>query len=199
MVQLMVNLPSTNKKSFSEKDEYYTPRILAEAILPYVSKDKIVWCPWDTEGSEFVRMFRENGNKVMFSHIWCGQDFLTYEPDEPYDCIVSNPPFTKKIEVFDRLYKLGKPFAVLCGLPILNYQEIGSFFLDKDLQLLIVDKKVSFDGKTASFNNSFFCRNMLPRDLMFCHLEHNNSGINYVPSHMYEEEIEGKEAGSLWG
>lgn len=115
-----------------------------------------------------------------------GKNFFNYNPDEEYDYIISNPPFSKKLEVFDRLYKLGKPFAMICGLPILNYQEVGEFFLDKELQLLIVDKKVSFDGNTASFNNSYFCWKILPRDLMFYHLEHNNTKHNFKPSNMYK-------------
>jgi hypothetical protein len=84
-----------------------------------------------------------------------------------------------------RLYELDKPFAMIMGLPILNYQQVGNFFVDKDLQLLIVDKKVSFDGNTSSFNTSYFCHKMLPKDLMFVHLEHNNSGKNYQQSGMY--------------
>lgn len=176
-----------NKKSFNKKDEYYTPRILVDAILPYVDKDKIIWCPFDTENSEFVKAFKENGNKVIYTHIWNGQNFFEYEPQESYDYIISNPPFTKKLEVFDRLYKLNKPFAMISGLPILNYQNVGNFFLDKDLQLLIVDKKVSFDGNTASFNNSYFCRRILPKDLIFAHLENNNSNKFYIPSDMYKD------------
>lgn len=172
--------------SFNEKDEYYTPRILVEPIVKYIKPHSVIWCPFDTEDSEFVIRFKEEGHRVIYTHIWNGQDFFEYEPDEEYDYIISNPPFTKKLEVFDRLYKLNKPFGMICGLPILNYQEIGNFFLDKDLQLLIVDKKVSFDGKTASFNNSYFCRNMLPRDLMFVHLEHNNTNNNFEPSRMYK-------------
>ena len=173
---------STGK--FNEKDEYYTPECLVKAIIPFVNPKWTVWCPFDTEGSEFVINFRENGNAVLFSHIWNGQDFFTYEPDIPYDAIISNPPFTRKLEVLKRLYELGKPFAMVLGLPILNYQEVGEFFLDKKLQLLIVDKKVSFDGNTASFNNSFFCNGILPQDLMFAHLENNNSGKNFKPSRM---------------
>lgn len=81
---------------------------------------------------------------------------------------------------------------MVLGLPILNYQEVGEFFYETakdmhDIQLLIVDKKVSFDGKTASFNNSFFCRKMLPRDLIFAHLENNNTGKNFVGSRMAED------------
>lgn len=179
-----------NKTSFNEKDEYYTPRVLVEPILKYLKPNSTIWCPFDTKDSEFVIAFKEQGHKVIYSHIWLGQDFFKYEPNEPYDYIISNPPFTRKLEVLHRLYYLDKPFAMVMGLPILNYQEIGTFFVNRnsDIQLLIVDKKVSFNGNTASFNNSYFCRNILPRDLIFEHLEHNNSGINYLQSNMNIKE-----------
>ncbi len=181
------------KSAWNEKDEYYTPRILVEPILKYVSDNATVWCPFDTENSEFVRMLKEKGNTVIHSHIWEGKDFFKYEPED-YDYIISNPPFTRKLEVFERLYNLGKPFAMIMGLPILNYQEVGNFFynLDEDLQLLIVDKKVSFDGNTASFNNSYFCWNMLPKGIVFEHLENNNSKKNFVGSRMHDD-VEHKE------
>lgn len=170
-------------KQFNIKDEYYTPRILVEPISLYIKPNSTIWCPFDTEESEFVKVLTELGHNVIHSHIWEGKDFFLYEP-ENYDCIISNPPFTKKKDVLERLYKLNKPFAIILGLPILNYQEIGEFFLDKELQLLIVDKKVSFDGNTASFNNSYFCYNFLPKDIIFHHLEHNNSGKNFIGSNM---------------
>lgn len=175
--------------SFNEKDEYYTPPILVKPIIEFLKPNSTIWCPFDTEDSEFVILLKEKGFKVIYSHIWLGQDFFKYEPDEPYDYIISNPPFTKKLDVFKRLYELNKPFAMICGLPILNYQEIGEFFLDKDLQLLIVDKKVSFDGNTASFNNSYFCHNVLPKDIIFYHLEHNNSKNNFTRSRMKRNDL----------
>jgi len=176
---------------FNVKDEYYTPRILVEPILKYIKKDSIIWCPFDTEESEFVKCFKENGFKVIHSHIWNGKDFFEYEPEQ-YDVIISNPPFSLKLKVLDRLYKFNKPFAVILGLPILNYQEVGNFFLDKELQLLIVDKKISFDGNTASFNNSYFCYKMLPKDIVFTHLTHNNSNKNFIASDMYKNQMKNK-------
>ena len=173
------------KTAFNEKDEYYTPRVLVEPILPFIKPGSTIWCPFDTEDSEFVSCFKENGFNVIYSHIWNGQDFFEYEPDQEYDYIISNPPFTKKLEVFDRLYKIGKPFAMICGLPILNYQEVDDFFMDKEVQLLIVDKKVSFDGNQASFNNSYFCYKMLPKDIMFVKIPHNNAKGNFQPSKMW--------------
>jgi len=173
--------------SFNEKDEYYTPKILVEPILKYLKPNSYIWCPFDTENSEFVIQLKKAGHHIFYSHIWLGQDFFSYEPEEPYDYIISNPPFTRKLEVLDRLYKLNKPFAMILGLPILNYQEIGEFFLDKDLQLLIVDKKVSFDGNTASFNNSYFCHKILPKDIIFEHLENNNSKRYFIGSAMVSD------------
>lgn len=175
-----------NKKSFNKNDELYTPAILVEPIVKYIKPNSIIWCPFDTEKSEFVIRFKQEGHTVIHGHIDEGKDFFAYEPEQ-YDYIISNPPFSLKLDILKRLYQLNKPFAMLLGLPILNYQEIGNFFLDKDLQLLIVDKKVSFDGNTSSFNTSFFCHKMLPKDLMFAHLEHNNSGKYYIPSKMYNK------------
>lgn len=173
-----------NKNSFEKRDEYYTPAILVEPILKYLKPKSTIWCPFDTEHSEFVLLLKEAGHKVIYSHIIYGQDFFEYEPTEKYDYIISNPPFTQKLRVFQRLYELGKPFAMISPLTMLNYQEVGTFFLTHPLQLLIVDKKVSFDGHTASFNNSYFCSDLLPSDLIFTHLPHNNSGKFFTPSRM---------------
>ena len=172
-----------NTNSFNIKDEYYTPKILAETILEFIPENKIVWCPFDTVNSEIVIALKNNGNKVIATHIADGYDFFDYEPKE-YDLIVSNPLFTKKLDVLKRLYDLEKPFAMILGLPILNYHEIGDFFIENPLQLLIVNKKVSFDGNTSSFNNSWFCYKMLPKDLMFVDVKHTNARKNYEPSAM---------------
>jgi len=181
------------KTAWNDKDEYFTPSILVQPILKYVPSGSVVWCPFDTEDSEFVIALRQAGFDVIWSHIWTGQDFFKWEPDKPYDCVVSNPPFTRKLEVFTRLYEIGKPFAMVMGLPILNYQEVGEFFWKmsqqgRTLQLLIVDKKVSFDGNTASFNNSYFCWQMLPRDIVFEHLRNNNCRGHFMPSRMMRRE-----------
>ena len=47
-----------NSKSFNEKDEYYTPRILVEPILKYIKPNSVIWCPFDTQTSEFVIMIQ---------------------------------------------------------------------------------------------------------------------------------------------
>ena len=169
----------------NNNDEYYTPLYAVTILDKYIKPNSTIWCPFDTDDSEFVKHFKEIGHKVINTHIFNGEDFFSIDVPE-CDYIISNPPFSKKLEVFKRLYEIGKPFAMVCGLPILNYQEIGHFFLNKELQLLIVDKKVSFDGNTASFNSSYFCYKMLPKDIIFTHLDNNNSKKYFVKSRMEE-------------
>ncbi len=173
-----------NMVKFNIKDEYYTPRILVEPIIKYLTPGSTIWCPFDPKDSEFVLVLQENGFNVIHSHIWTGQDFFHFQPDVEYDYIISNPPFSRKLEVLERLYKLNKPFAMIMGLPVLNHQEIGNFYVGKDSQLLIFNKKISYDGNTSAFNSSYFCRGILDNDLTYEHLPHNNTGKNFVPSRM---------------
>lgn len=168
------------------KDEKYTPEYAIKPIIKYIPKDYVIWCPFDTKESNFVKLLSKT-HKVIYSHIDNAQDFFNYTPKEHFDIIVSNPPFSKKMEVLQRLYELDKPFAMLLGLPILNYHIVGDFFIDKHVQLLIVNKKVSFDGNTSSFNNSYFCHKLLPQDIIFVDLPHNNTKENFVPSRMAQD------------
>jgi len=170
----------------NKNDEMYTPKCLVLPIIKYLKPNSTIWCPFDTQTSEFVINLQESGFNVIFSHIIFGEkyDFFNYKPIVPYDYIISNPPFSLKLKTLKRLYELKKPFAMLINLECLNYQEIGNFFLNKNLQLLIMDKKVSFDGNTASFNTSYFCSKILPKDIIFEHLENNNTKQNFVKSRM---------------
>ena len=80
----------------NRSDEKYTPRYAVLPIIKYLSQKARVWCPFDTEHSEFVLALKEHKFKVVHSHICTGQDFFEYEP-ERWDVIVSNPPFSNKL------------------------------------------------------------------------------------------------------
>ena len=57
--------------SSGKNDECYTHRYAVEPLLEFLEpfRDKIIWCPFDTEKSEFVKVLQENNFKVVFSHI----------------------------------------------------------------------------------------------------------------------------------
>ena len=47
----------------SKSDEYYTPEYAVKIILPYLKARafKHVWCPFDKEHSEFIKILKKRG------------------------------------------------------------------------------------------------------------------------------------------
>ena len=89
--------------SDKEDNELYTPYYATDHIIKYLPKDKITWCPFDENWSAFYNRLKEEGYNVVRSSLAEGQDFFNYEP-EKWDIIVSNPPFSIKDKVLERLY-----------------------------------------------------------------------------------------------
>ena len=164
--------------SAGANDECYTPKYAVEPILRYIPKDYVVWCPFDKEYSEFVKQI---SNKVISTHIDNGQDFYNYEPDDHWDCIVSNPPFTNKRKIFERALSFNKPFALIMSNTWLNDSAPKQLFRDKELQLLMFEKRMKFlkpDGTVENkitFSSSYWCWNFLPKQIIMSDFtEHSN-------------------------
>ncbi|MBQ7798073.1 MAG: tRNA (adenine-N(6)-)-methyltransferase [Clostridia bacterium] len=152
--------------SNGKNDECYTPRYAVLPIIKYLPKDKIIWCPFDTEQSEFVKVFKENGFNVINSHINYGQDFYNYEPQN-WDIIVSNPPFTNKRKIFERCLAFNKPFALLMSNTWLNDSAPKQLFKHKDLQLLMFEQRVQYNNlNKITFSSSYYCWNVLPKQII---------------------------------
>lgn len=152
-------------------DECYTLKYAVEPIVKYIKKDWVIWCPFDKEDSEFVKTFKENNIKVIHSHIDDNQDFLVYEPKEKWDCIISNPPFTNKRKYFERALSFNKPFALIMANTWLNDSAPKQLFMDKDLQLLMFDKRMKFLNHGViqdkiTFSSSYYCWNFLPKQII---------------------------------
>ena len=173
----MVKELDSGKLMFSggNNDECYTPDYGVKPILKYIPEGAIVWCPFDTEESEFVKQISKR-NKVEYSHISTGHDFFDYEPDE-WVIMVSNPPFTNKRKYFERALDLGKPFALIMTNTWLNDSAPKQLFKDKDLQLLMFDKRMKFispdgrDNDKITFSSSYYCYNILPKQIIMEELD----------------------------
>lgn len=160
-------------KTDKNSDEMYTPFYCIEPLLKYIDKNKTIWCPFDKEWSAHVVALQNNGNKVIYTHIDNGQDFFTYEPENTYDIIISNPPFSKKDKIIKRLYELDKPFAILLPMNSLQGKERFKYF-KHGIQLLCFDQRIGFHNpdnmdkpvEGVPFASAYFCRNLLPRDLI---------------------------------
>lgn len=164
-------------------DEQYTPTYAVMPIIKYIPQYKTVWCPFDTENSEYVLALKAAGINTVHSHIYTGQDFFSYEPKK-WDIILSNPPFSKKQQVVERCLSFGKPFALLLSNLWLNSSAPIRLFKDKEMQMLLFDKRIQFTKKNAAyFGSSYFCYNVLPKQIVF----ENLSQSKYQQSRMSED------------
>ena len=80
---------------FNKNDEYLTPPYAVYPIMKRLRANTTVWCPFDMENSQFVKILSEHGFSVIYSHIKTGQDFFLMEVPE-CDYIISNPPYSQK-------------------------------------------------------------------------------------------------------
>ena len=160
--------------SNGKNDECFTPDYGVVPILEYIPKSWTIWCPCDTEDSNFVKLIRKNGNKVISSHINEDKNFFDYEPQEHWDCIITNTPFTNKRAYFERALDLNKPFALLMTLTIFNdkYPMWSFYERNKQPQLLKFDKRIEFEqvdgkiGNKITFQSGYVCCDFLPKDLV---------------------------------
>jgi hypothetical protein len=183
---------------YNKNDEYFTPRIIIDGAFPLFkerlevvkhdeNRTPIVLCPFDTNKSEFVKKFQMEGYQVKYGHISTGEDFFNYDYGK-WDICISNPPFTKKLEIFKRLDFFKKPWAMISNAMILNYQEIINYFSDNPKELIFFDKKISYDGNLSSFGSCFICNDILIDKIKYIKLSHNNAGKYFIPSEMMINE-----------
>ncbi len=151
-------------------DECMTPSYAIYPILKYIPKNSVIWCPFDKKDSEFVKVLSKT-NEVIYSHIENGEDFYNYEPEKSWDIIISNPPFTNKRKIFERCLSFDKPFALLMSNTWLNDSAPKQLFKDKDLQLLMFDKRIKYENNgivqdKITFSSSYYCYNFLPKQII---------------------------------
>ena len=156
-------------KTFSKYDDYMTPNSAWENIQQYIAKDKIIWECFYGDGSSGNNL-RNLGFDVIHEDI----DFFD---NNEGDIIISNPPFTKKKEVFTRLIELDKPFIMLCSQQLIFTQYFKNIMTDKKLQIIIPRRRIQFikqvNGELISqgkcnFDCFYYCYKMnLPRDIIW--------------------------------
>ena len=158
--------------SNGKDDEKYTPAYGVIPILKYIKNGDIVWCPFDTENSQFVKLIKKT-NIVVHSHIAddSAHDFYNYEPPV-WDVLISNPPFTGKKKIFERAISFRKPFALLMTNTWLNDSAPKLLFENIDLQLLMFDKRIQYINQegnyigSPTFSSSYYCWNFLPKQII---------------------------------
>ncbi|MGY8620237.1 hypothetical protein [Bacillus altitudinis] len=163
-----------DKVAGSKNDEFYTPEYAIKPILKYIESNSVIWCPFDTEDSHFVKVLRAEGHTVLATHITDGIDF--FKTVVPCDYIISNPPYSVKGDVFERLFSLGKPFAMLVGVVgLFESQRRFEMFKHNEFEIMYMNRRVAYfkdfseqkPSLNPPFSSVFLCKSMLPKPILF--------------------------------
>lgn len=162
-------------------DEFMTPKIAIEPLLPYLKKK---WRLWESAWGkgDLAKHFEKEGFKVFGdkSHNFLENGFPKFD----FDCIITNPPYSKKEDFLRICYAYGKPFALLLPLTALEGKARGKLYKKYGIQLIIPNKRINFitpSGKGSGdwFQVAWFCWKLnLPKDLMFVELDKKKKGYS---------------------
>jgi len=149
----------------SERVEYYTPEWVWDCLKPYIPKDKVIWEPFYGDGQS-----GEDLRKLGFNVIHLQEDFFN---NNKGDIVVSNPPFSCKKQVIERLVELDKPFIIIMPQNTINNNYIRE--LIPDIQIIIPRRRIQFikngeDGhpKKCNFDCFYYCYKIgLEKDILF--------------------------------
>ena len=157
-----------------QNDDYTTPSEVWEQIASYLPKgdDVVIWEPFYNSDSNSADTLRAlTGCQVVYNDA----DFFQSVSGTH---IVTNPPFSCKEDVFNRLAELAMPFIVVIPSHSLCTQYIRRHFKDK-LQIIIPQRRLQFQRrdtdtgervkpKRAPFDSVYVCYNMaLPKDILW--------------------------------
>jgi hypothetical protein len=167
-----------DKVAGSGNDEFYTPEYAIKPILKYLKPNSTVWCPFDTEESNFVKMLRTEGHTVWDTHLSYGEefDFFKLGPTQEVDYIISNPPYSKKGEVLQRLFEFKVPFAMLIGVVgLFESQKRFEMFSNNSFEVLYMNRRVAYfkdyeeqkPSLNPPFSSVYLCSGMLPKQIVF--------------------------------
>lgn len=138
-------------------DNYQTP---AYALRPLVKHFKsewtVVWEPMMGQGNIVISLGLR-GFDVIGRDIRCGHDFLTEDPPEKYDAMVSNPPYSQLNEFLKRAYETWetnrKPWALLVPSKTL-WTPPRQNLLDKHgFQAILMDKRIKYTHPTKKLSS----------------------------------------------
>ncbi len=156
-------------KTFLKHDDYMTPKYAWENIKDYIPPNKVIWEAFYGDGKSGKDLEDILNNKIIHKQI----DFFK---NNLGDILISNPPFSKKKEVYTRLKELDKPFIMISPSSMLNTQYIRNLFSKSEdkLQIIIPRKRINFikDGiehtNRCNFDCFYYCYKMnLQRDIIW--------------------------------
>ncbi len=166
-------------------DACQTPAYAIDPLLPYLDRSWTIWEPAAGEGLLVDALSDSNFEMIIGSDILTGSNFFEFEPDQEWDCIVTNPPFSLKYRWMERCYQLGERFALLLPVETLGAKTAHEMFRVHGIEVIFMDKRINFkmpnkgwDGGGAQFPVAWFTWGLnIGSQMTFARLNHDQAGM----------------------
>lgn len=159
----------------NKQDEYYTPEYAIKPLIKYLKPNSTIYCPFDQEHSNFVKVLKENNFNIIYSHIKDGVNFFDIDFSKyKIDYIISNPPYSIKYEVFEKLFKTNIPFAMLVGVVgLFESKKRFNLFSNNKFEVLYFNKRINYFSEdfnikyNAPFSSVYITSNIFENQINF--------------------------------
>lgn len=159
-------------------DQYETPIQTLDMVLDYLHPEKhFIWEPFPGTGHSTRYMKSKGFTVTNGNHPDFFQQNVPHAENDKELVLVTNPPFSIKRQILERLAELGvRKVALLLPAPVLFTQYFQRYCLDHKVQTIIHSKRCKFidprtgkpSKKSASFDIVWICLNIeLESDMIF--------------------------------
>ena len=128
-------------------DEWYTDQDIVDKCLEILDapQGSTILCPFDSDESKFVQTLKAQGFKVIYGIT----DFIDSEQDYECDYIVTNPPFSLKDQIIERVFKYGKRTVLVLPLDTMGGKARRKLFKEYEFpQIYVPEGRVSYYDQT---------------------------------------------------
>jgi hypothetical protein len=151
--KLFMGRRSFTSNAEPEQDLYETPSWAVEKmvniILESVPRTMVIWEPCHGNG-RITNALRSAGFTVIFTDFYTlpeKHDFMEWEPEEPWDILVTNPPYFNKEEWMNRAHSFNKPWLFLYPMEVLATKYCHMLSTTLPLQVWIEATQMKFTNE----------------------------------------------------
>jgi len=124
-------------------DEWYTDQDIVDKCLEILDapQSSTILCPFDSDESKFVQTLKARGFTVIYGIT----DFIDSEQNYECDYIVTNPPFSLKDQIIERVFKYGKRTVLVLPLDTMGGKARRKLFKEYEFpQIYVPEGRVSY-------------------------------------------------------
>ena len=158
-----------SKSIYIKNDDWETPSCYWETIQKFIPEDLTINDPFYMNGNSYYT-WKLVGREIIHKNT----DFFSIEKNDNKEIYISNPPYSKMLDVLKHLFYLENPFIMLIPINKLGQIKIQRLLINKNTQVIVSPIYKGFinrDGIQTKCPSQYFCflcyKLNLDKDLLF--------------------------------